>query len=248
MPPANPQYRNAGNLGDVLKHAALVRLADLLASRNASRPLHWLDTHTFLLNAPFEAGADWRDTVDAEARRFPAYRDYEAAEEPFVSRGVYRCSTGLVASRLPAARLHLAESDEPTRAVLEAQLSEEGRTIDHLLSDAQAYRTVKQVGPAGAVLALVDPFSEPGPFWDALDAALAVFRDPGADVIVLTFAYGRKSIVWPRPPAGCVGPVAVVERLPYGLVVYASVEAAASVRDAVAGLGWRPTEGLRRTS
>lgn len=243
MPPTNVQFRNAGNLGDVLKHAALLHLADLLHSRGVGRPIHWLDTHTFLLHAPLSDVGRWHATVGQEVERNPGYGAYEAAEAPWVARGSYRCSTGLVASRIPGVHLHLAESDPATRRLLEAQLQDEGRPAEHLLGDADAYLTAEPRSPTGAVLALVDPFGHPARFWGALDAALAAFRDPEADAIVLAFAYGMSPPAWPRPPQGCVGPVAVVERLPYGLAVYASPSVAAQVRAGVLELGWQPIAG-----
>ena len=45
----NIQSGNVGNLGDILKHAALVELGSLLRSRNPDGRSNYLDTHTFLL-------------------------------------------------------------------------------------------------------------------------------------------------------------------------------------------------------
>jgi hypothetical protein len=46
----NPQNRNVGNLGDILKHAALVNLAQLHTARNKSK-VAYIETHAFKLEA-----------------------------------------------------------------------------------------------------------------------------------------------------------------------------------------------------
>ncbi|MFN7143612.1 MAG: hypothetical protein ACK4YP_07555, partial [Myxococcota bacterium] len=62
----NVQDRNVGNVGDIVKHAALVALAGLLRRRNAGLVRH-VETHTFRLVAPLPEPALWRGRVAEHA-------------------------------------------------------------------------------------------------------------------------------------------------------------------------------------
>ena len=123
-PLTNRQSRSVGNLGDILKHAALVELASLLASRGA--PVSHVDTHTFLLHAPAADRARWTREVDDLAARHPAYARYAALERAFFERTThYRCSSGLVLDVL-SDRRHcavLGEANARTRAELAEQIA-----------------------------------------------------------------------------------------------------------------------------
>ncbi|MFV1960101.1 MAG: hypothetical protein ACC662_11895, partial [Planctomycetota bacterium] len=166
----NPQYGNAGNVGDILKHAGLCALAD--AVRDAVErptPVHYVETHAFLLHALLPNPAAWRGEVEARRARWPAYGTYVQIERPWVERGRYRCSSGLVLGRVPAVRLHLAEKDPETRALLREQLTAEGVEPVQLVEDGRHHPDrVGQTTP-GALLGLVDPFEAPDPFWPAVE-------------------------------------------------------------------------------
>jgi hypothetical protein len=54
----NRQFANVGNLGDILKHAALTSLVELLYTRGER--LLSVDTHAFLLEAPCPDPTRWR--------------------------------------------------------------------------------------------------------------------------------------------------------------------------------------------
>ena len=56
----NKQLKNVGNLGDILKHGALVRLAKLMRTKAIKAPLLYFDTHAFLLNAPWTHKLKWK--------------------------------------------------------------------------------------------------------------------------------------------------------------------------------------------
>lgn len=76
--PNNRQSRSVGNIGDVLKHAALIGLAELLASRGS--PLSFVDTHAFLLHAPLADPSRWQRAGDELTAKHPAYRRYAEIE------------------------------------------------------------------------------------------------------------------------------------------------------------------------
>jgi len=43
----NLQDSKVGNIGDILKHAALIALAGLIKKRNTQKKICYLDTHTY---------------------------------------------------------------------------------------------------------------------------------------------------------------------------------------------------------
>ncbi|MDB4945847.1 MAG: hypothetical protein JWP97_5381 [Labilithrix sp.] len=57
------QLGNVGNIGDILKHAALVELAAWLTRERTD--VSFVDTHTFQLEAPLPDRARWEREVDA---------------------------------------------------------------------------------------------------------------------------------------------------------------------------------------
>ena len=236
---ANPQLGNVGNRGDIHKHAALVRLARLMAGRNPQQAVHYLDTHAFLVEAPL-ANPRWREEVEALQGRFPAYADYRALEEPLTARNLYLCSTGLAIACLPAAGLHLSESDAATRMLLQEQLA--GRNVAAVRVLAEVARHADPPPPfPGPLLALVDPFTLTQTVWSDACRAVAALRAPEADGLleVFTCHEDRASVDWPAPPEGWRGPLAALADPPYFVAVYAAGdEVAASAMAELAALGW----------
>ena len=92
----NSQDRNVGNRGDILKHAALVALAELMATRTN---LRYLETHAYRLVAPCDAER-WSLELHS-LRRDHAFERYAALEKTWVERGLYRCSVGLALEPAP---------------------------------------------------------------------------------------------------------------------------------------------------
>lgn len=63
----NIQFKNVGNLGDVLKHGALVNLMQEITStmnhHSSSSALCYIDFHTFLARAPFPQHSAWEQRM-----------------------------------------------------------------------------------------------------------------------------------------------------------------------------------------
>lgn len=230
---ANVQDNNVGNVGDVVKHAALVALAGLLRRRNPGLVRH-VETHTFRLAAPLPDPARWRArTTD------PRLAAYVAREEAFVEHGQYRCSAGLVADTLGTpVRLLLAEAHPPTRAALAEALAAEALPVDALVDDAAALTTLPPGEPA-PLLVHVDPFDHPRGYWPIVAHLLDAWRLPSHDAVVLAFAYDKRApIDWPEPPAG-TRPLGRLDAAPYGLAAWASPAITEEARGLLADLGWR---------
>lgn len=138
----NTQDCNVGNRGDILKHAALVALGELMSPR---AHLRYLETHAYRLVAPCDAERWRRELLSLGRHR--AYERYVDLEKTWVEGGRYRCSVSLILDLLPGARLILAEQHGPTRRQLLAQLAEED--ADHLVpDDAAAFGSWPVVVPA----------------------------------------------------------------------------------------------------
>lgn len=240
---SNRQLGNVGNLGDLLKHGALVSLLDLLLERH--QRVVWVDTHAFLLEAPCPAPHAWRSDAAREAVSHPGLRRYIALERNLADSARYRCSSGLVidavrgASREPPV-LILGEANAATRALLEEQLTHEGSRPYALLSDARLLGTIAPPLRADALLALVDPFVLEDSLWADVRVGLAGLAAPVEDAIVeaFTFDRGRDHVTWPEAPEGLVGPVAVLDRRPFHLAVYATRSIAEVAALCCVALGW----------
>lgn len=218
----NIQDGNVGNAGDVMKHEALVALAALLRARNAGLVRH-VETHTFRLVAPL--AKPWTD---------PGGR-YGALEAPWVARGLYRCSAGLVADALgPPLSLLLAEAHAETRAALAASLAEEGLPVEALVDDADALAALP-AGPPAPLLVHVDPFDAPHRYWPTVEHLLRAWRLPGHDAAVLAFGWSREGpIAWPDPPGDLV-PVGTRWEGRYGVAVWGTAPFARAYQTQRAG-------------
>jgi 23S rRNA A2030 N6-methylase RlmJ len=216
----NVQDGNVGNRGDVLKHVALVELAALLRARNPGGVRH-VETHTFRLDAPL-------------SRAWSGEGRYGALEAPWVARGRYRCSAGLVADVLgPVGRLALAEAHPETRAALAAAVAAEGLVVDALVDEAFALGEIAL--PPMPLLVHVDPFDHARRYWPLVERLLATWRRPEEDAVVLAFAYDKTdAIAWPEAPAGLVA-IGRRDDRPYGVAAWASPGIAEAARAAV---GW----------
>jgi len=239
MEKLNPQLRNAGNLGDILKHAALLSLARLLNARNAGQSINYFETHAFQLQTSLPNPTQWEDECRDEIIQHPSYQPYHAAELSFVNNGQYRCSGGLIIDALPNRRLFLAEANPQTRSVLQGQLAAESVPCELLLSDAKGFEFLAAVNTPGPVLGLVDPFTSPHEVWKAACNAAIALRKSDADGVIEVFSYSDSGLVsWPDPPAGFIGPVATITRHPYFLAVYSTETVAAQVKRELLDLGW----------
>lgn len=249
----NKQHKNVGNLGDILKHGALVRLAKLMRNRAIKAPLLYFDTHAFLLQAPWNEGLIWKQAVNRQLAEYPYYKDYVRLQVERLARGApYRCSAGLVIDviRDIPHRIYLAEQDPQTRAQLQEQVRAEMIRGVSVVEHARQFSDTPPVGGEDfeyekedvALLALVDPFVLDHTEWAEIARALAGFVMPESHGVIQVFDYHKPDIPqprWPEPPEGFLGPVATHVQGPYRHAVFATARMVDQVQEAVGMLGWR---------
>lgn len=234
----NRQSGNVGNVGDVLKHAALVALARLVAERTAEGPVTWIDTHAFRL----EAEAPLPRWQEALARlppgALPTLR-YVAAQRRLLAGGPYRCSTGLVLDQFATRQLRVicAEAEPGTREALRGALLHEGFLEAIVLEEAAQLRTL---APApGALLALVDPFVLDAALWRELAQELLRLRGEELLTLVYTHDKGPTPTAWaPLGPGALAAPRASVQAGPHRLALYAEGPLAGAAIAALVELGF----------
>jgi len=242
----NRQTGNVGNLGDIIKHAALMDLAAALARAHAE--VSYVDTHTFLLHAPLADRDRWSREVDALATMHPGYARYAELQRDSLARtSEYRCSAGLVLDVLGEKRVCavLGEANPATRAELSAQLAAESRTNVYVVNDAARVDEDARVPRSGALLVHVDPFTLSPELWPSIAGALDALVSRSADAAILVYRYSRNaSTPWPTAPKGAEGPVAEHRGGPHAFAVYASPAIADAVRHVCNALGWASTDKL----
>lgn len=249
----NPQLRNVGNLGDILKHAALMNLAKMLIGRRRSR-FAYIETHAFMLEATCPNPAQWEQETQAVVTGHAAYSDYHTAERRVLDNLPYRCSAGLVIDELKKSNaidpvIFVAEKDEATRNILKEQLLEEKITNCTVLNDALQLDAINLPDDVQTLLILVDPFKLDAELWNGIVAALNKIIRPGLDVVLELFTYDKEqsSIYWPSPPVGMIGPISVMHRQPYHLAVYATDTLKKDTNRTCQRLGWQTRRETRRT-
>jgi len=240
MPRTNPQSRSVGNLGDILKHAALFELASLLAELHA--PVRYIETHTYLLDAPPADLGRWRREVDGLVSKNPANAGYVALEAAALARtGRYRCSAGLVMDVLRDRRVFatLGEADAKTRAELREQTALQQLANVVIVDDATAALRDGTSPHADSVLVHVDPFALSPELWARLAPGLDATCESAAAAVLVAYRYTRSGrSPWPAAPAATLGPVAQIRGGPHEVAVYASAGVADRVREICAALGW----------
>lgn len=223
----------------MLKHGALVALATELGRAG----LRFVDTHTFLLQAPLADQARWQDAVAARVASHPAYAPYVALERTSQLRsGLYRCSSGLMLDVLGGrGEVVLGEANPETRAELRAQLADEGHVQASVHQDAvRALEHAARGEAASPLLVHVDPFALTRELWAQLAQPLDALTGTAPDVAMVLYRYTRNApSPWPSAPRGMAGPVAEVRGGPHELSAYASPKLAEAVRGIVHALGWR---------
>ena len=208
----NEQYGNVGDLGDILKHGALVELATMMSTLDAG-PVTYVETNTFLLQAPI-ANDKWQEEVAVELNSWPGYQRYYDREVQKVEEGDYRCSCGLALDFLPGATLYLAESDLPTQTILQEQLAAESITPAYLVSEAQSFAQIELSGEMGPLLMLVDPFDRPQAYWSAVNNLTSALCGPQEAGAIEVFQYKEHPVDWPEPPPGFLSLPIRVQRSP----------------------------------
>lgn len=237
----NRQVRSVGNLGDILKHAALIELASKLRERCGS--VRYIETHTFLLHAPASDLTRWTREIETLVAEREAYARYAAIERAHLARtGRYRCSSGLVIDQLGEHRSStwLGEAHAETRDELRAQVEEEQLSLVTIVKDAEDALREAVIPEGSALLVHIDPFSLSPELWARLAPALDASCARAGETAVVVYRYTRSApSAWPIAPNGTLGPVAKTRGGPHELAVYTSIGIADSVREICFNLGWQ---------
>lgn len=237
----NRQLGNVGNLGDVIKHAALVELAALLAQ--APERVSFVDTHAFQIHAPLADPARWAREVEALVCSHVAYARYAELERAALARdNHYLCSSGLVLETLGEKRACavLGEANAASRAEIAAQIATEQLANVLIAEGAARVDDGMRVPAGGALLVHVDPFALSAALWSEIAPALDAMCSRSAVAVVVVYRYSRSAAApWPIAPASTTGPVATTRGGPHEVAAYASAEIAGAVLEVCASLGWR---------
>ncbi len=244
----NPQYGNVGNLGDILKHAALINLLKLLARHN-EHGFAYMETHAFLLNVSCPKHAHWIKEVCSELSLYQSYKDYMDAERAIINGKNYRCSAGLAIDTLKEMGvsnpyLILSEKNHDTMTTLREQLYEERQENHALLADASHLNRIRLPESIDTLFILVDLFGPDNILWETIIDSLKTMLKPGLKVVLELFTFDKKraTVIWPSPPDGMRGPVSFLHRQPYHLAVYSTGNISDNVARCCTLLGWRKSE------
>ena len=241
IPPDNIQHRNVGNVGDVLKHAALVQLCHAL--RELVDESVYVETHAFMLSAKLPSVVDWHETVATLMANYEGYDSYQEAEAPWVASGDYLCSSGLAIEALRPKTAFLAEVDEQTRAELSSQLAREQlELIATVVAGAEQLPDAVYGTQGAGLMMLVDPFNHPGEVWPTVSKITGQLSRSDLLGGVLVFAYGPGNVEWPDAPRGFRGPVATISQDRYHLAVFGTELFVPTMVSALVRLGWEPNE------
>jgi 23S rRNA A2030 N6-methylase RlmJ len=237
----NIQNHNVGNLGDIIKHTALLQLACLIWVRNERVPINYVDTHAYVLRGKL-ANENWWRVVTRLRDNFSAYQAYINLEEPVIDSGEYLCSTGITVACISDVRLYLSEAHPDTRNLLRHQLAAQNIVPAILLEDVNAWQSLAtdQVDKL-PLLALIDPFVLTDDIWRSACDAIAKLHNPHAHGLLEVFTYDdtREKIDWPNPPRGWIGPVAQIAMRPFFLAVYTAGDITDDAMHCLTGLGWK---------
>jgi len=234
----NIQLGNVGNLGDILKHAALIQLCGALRQLVGNESIY-IETHAYLLSSSIADTQDWRVQSSRLAETYAGYHAYVEREAKLVQRGMYRCSAGLALDVLSPISASLAEIDHSTRRQLKRQLREEDYS-DSVVVTESADRLPEVIGNDDRIgfLMLVDPFETPLECWSTVLSSARAVQHAELVGAIEVFAYGDEAIDWPSPPTGFKGPIATVDQLPFHLAVYATALFEKSAKKVLEDLGW----------
>ncbi|MBF0107023.1 MAG: hypothetical protein HQM16_17070 [Deltaproteobacteria bacterium] len=238
----NPQSNNVGNIGDIIKHAALVELARLIQGRNPDTCINYLDTHAYLYKSPCTNNR-WAGDVQLLAKKYKGYTPYYEIEQSFIQQGHYLCSSALAVKTLKDPRLFLAEKNDVTRATLANQLSEAGVKYTALKHDFKDFLNYTDTSTCGPIFGLIDPFKlndhEWQGLWQVLSNTLNTIHNPQSDALFIVFNFSKTGTpAWQLPPNNLLNIVGVIKHAPYYLAVYATKNIAGPAQAVLNGLGW----------
>jgi 23S rRNA A2030 N6-methylase RlmJ len=235
----NRQSGHVGNLGDIIKHAALVELASMLGEM--ASPVSFVDTNTFLLHAPLANAERFGRESQAHVDKHPVAARYLARERESLARtGHYRCSSGLVLDVLGDRRACavLGEANGLTRAELKEELREEGHENVHVVDDASAIDRGAWVPEGSSLLVHVDPFALTPEVWAPMAPALDALSARSSAAVFVLYSYTRAArTVWPTPPTGTIF-IAENRGAPHEVAIYASCALREAVGGLCSSLGW----------
>lgn len=242
-PPDNPQFNNVGNIGDIIKHSALVEMSQILAIANPGKYINYIDTHTFLLKAQIKSQAEWRILTQDLCDKYESYRKYMNIENSEISKGTYLCSSHLAYNIFPQVNMFLSESNKDTRAVLKEQLVELRIEPQVLLDDMKGLGCINATVKKGPIYMLIDPFfqndEELQDIWSVACNCIQKLHDPNSDGIIEMFQYRKSEMPkWFTPPQGFIGPVAVKNHRPHFLAAYTTAKIKEEVESVLDKLGW----------
>lgn len=232
----NIQDDNVGNLGDILKHVALVELAHLIKDRNPLDKINYLDTNTYKIKA--ELSRSHSIYNDLFQLKGCSHSRYVNIEKHYVHYYKYLCSAGLVSTIIPDARLHLAEFDPYTFSILVEQLNEMQLTPELLLKDMHDFPSKIAEGKLYPTLALVDPFAlndnDWKDIWQIVCNSISKLHTADQDGIILVFKYEKADKVnWMQPPMNYSEEIIVLNHNPYHLAVYLTPDISNSVGETI---------------
>lgn len=233
----NIQDGNVGNLGDILKHAALVQLAKVFASQIPDTK-YYLDSHSYLYQSRL-VNPEWQAQSQVLQKQSALYKDYIELEAPYINRDEYLCSSGLVNKLLPDAHLLLCESNRTTREWLLQQLADNKVDYHTVKEQLASWALRKSFKKLPNLLILIDPFELTDALWLAANQCLSNMLHKGASTIMLVFDYKKQQVrEWPDAPKGWLIRVAKISTPPYHLAVYASEDFVQPVKLQLEQLGW----------
>lgn len=182
----NIQRSNVGNLGDIIKHAALVYLAKSYFRQSFT----YVDTHSFLLETSV-ANIHWQQQTKQMAMQHSAYKDYYNSELSFVRKGRYLCSAGLMLQQSACDEVYLAENNPGTHKILQRQIDDDPR-----IQLFRHYRDIK-LSPTSSrpVLLLFDPFAMDQGLWQ--DFSTIIQRLSNSRLAAIAFHYDKQDYTWP---------------------------------------------------
>ncbi|MFB6372599.1 MAG: hypothetical protein ABEN55_05710 [Bradymonadaceae bacterium] len=239
-------------MGDILKHGALVRLARVAAQRAIRGPVTYIETHAYLLDSPWNNPLKWKQNINTQLAKHPAYTDYVRMEKDRLDADEpYRCSTGLALDIISERSYHaiFAETDDETRRKLKSQVRQDGFRADFILEDLSELQEIEpprgededEDDPAGgSTLVLVDPFELDDDTWQQVVDGLDEFIEEESEGMILVFDFDADNdeLDWPDPPPHFLGPVATLDHKPYHLAGYATDAMTGKMLDELDNLGW----------
>jgi len=233
----NPQDGNVGNMGDILKHATLVQLVKVFANQIPDTK-YYLDSHSYLYQSRLVNPA-WQEQIQMLLKQSVLYQDYIDIEMPYIGKGEYLCSSGLVHHLIPDAHLLLCESNKSTREWLLQQLADNKVTYHTVKEQLASWALRKSFKKLPNLLMLIDPFELTDALWLAANKCLSTMLHKDASAIMLVFDYAEQpKRQWPDAPKGWLTRVANISMQPYHLAVYTSEDFVQPVQVHLAKMGW----------